>query len=214
MIRPVYRWMTSGVHQEPTFPGSSAYWEGRYVNGGNSGVGSYGKFAEFKAEVINAFVAKNDIQSVIEFGCGDGSQLKLARYPRYAGFDVSESAIKKCKETFSSDPTKTFDLVDRYGGQAADLAMSLDVIYHLVEDDVFEKYMRTLFDAGDRFVIIYSSDVDYSQPEKHVKHRKFSRWVQQFHPDFRLREHILNRYPFRGDATEGSFADFFIYERI
>jgi hypothetical protein len=46
-------------------------------------VGSYGKFAAFKAEVLNAFVQEMRVDTVIEFGCGDGNQLTLARYPLF-----------------------------------------------------------------------------------------------------------------------------------
>ncbi len=216
LVRPVYRWMTGEAHRAPEFTGSSAYWERRYARGGNSGAGSYGKFAKFKAELINAFVAEKGIQSVVEFGCGDGNQLRLARYPSYAGFDVSATAINTCREMFASDPTKTFNLLHDYRGQVSDLALSLDVIYHLVEDGVFENYMRMLFGAARRFVIIYSSDVDDNRRQMgvHVRHRKFSIWVQENRPDFRLVERIPNRYPYRGDHTEGSLADFFIYERV
>lgn len=215
LIRPVYRWMTGRAHPAPEFRRSSTYWEDRYASGGNSGTGSYGKFAEFKAQVINAFLAEKGIQSVLEFGCGDGNQLKLARYPRYAGFDVSVSAIKNCRETFAGDPTKAFHLLDDYRGEGADLALSLDVIYHLVEDRLFENYMRTLFGAKCRFVIVYSSDVEDSTGRMgpHVRHRKFSSWIQQVHPEFRLLKHIPNRYPYHEDSGEGSFADFFVYER-
>ena len=79
------------------------------------------KFALFKAEIINTFIAEHGVQSVIEFGCGDGNQLTLARYPIYIGFDVSETAINKCKEIFAADPTKTFDVMFRYSGQKGDL---------------------------------------------------------------------------------------------
>lgn len=68
--------------------------------GGNSGVGSYGMFAEFKAGVINDFVSMNNIQSVVEFGCGDGNQLKLANYPIYKGYDVSKAAVASCRKLF------------------------------------------------------------------------------------------------------------------
>ena len=54
---------------------SSKYWENRYKAGGNSGSGSYSNLAIFKAEIINSFVKDNKIESVIEFGCGDGQQL-------------------------------------------------------------------------------------------------------------------------------------------
>jgi SAM-dependent methyltransferase len=197
------------------FHGSGSYWEERYAKGGSSGVGSYGKFAEFKAEVINAFVAERNVRSVIELGCGDGNQLALANYPEYLGFDVSEVAIDLCRRRFASDPSRRFAAMSRYAGEQADLALSLDVIYHLVEDDVFEQYMRMLFAAARRYVIVYSSDTedDAEHGAAHVRHRQFSRWIGQNLPEWRLLERIPNRYPYRGDYREGSFSDFFIYGR-
>ena len=123
------------------FPGSAPYWERRYVSGGNSGIGSYGKLAEFKARVVNDFVRENNITSIIEYGCGDGNQLRSADYPRYLGFDVSPAAVSKCQQIFAQDPTKQFRLISQYAGETAELTLSLDVIYHLVEDDVFDSYM-------------------------------------------------------------------------
>jgi hypothetical protein len=75
--------------------------------------------------------------------------------------------------------------------------------------------MRTLFAAADRFVIIYSSDADDAGRDdgSHVRHRRFTRWVREHLPEWTLVERIPNAYPFRGDYREGSFADFFIYER-
>lgn len=46
------------------------------MQGGTSGAGSYGVLAEFKAEVINSLLLEHSILTAIEFGCGDGSQLK------------------------------------------------------------------------------------------------------------------------------------------
>ena len=40
---------------------TSDYWEARYAAGGNSGKGSGGVFAEFKAEIVNTFVREHDI---------------------------------------------------------------------------------------------------------------------------------------------------------
>ena len=89
----------------------------------------------------------------MEFGCGDGHQLALADYPCYIGLDVSAAAIRLCKDRFSDDRTKSFFLydgecfVDRVGLFSADLGISLDVVYHLVEDAVFDAYMRHLFES-------------------------------------------------------------------
>lgn len=197
------------------FPGSVAYWEKRYAIGGNSGVGSYGPFAEFKADVLNGFVATHHVQTVIDFGCGDGNQLSLAKYPTYLGFDVSATAISRCQKLFDSDSQKSFRLMSEYNNEKADLALSIDVIYHLVEDNVFEQYMRMLFKASNRYVIIYASDSDDNQGYEgtHVRHRRFTRWIQNNLPNWKLAEHLPNRYPYRGDYLKGSFAEFFIYEK-
>ncbi|MGB6192692.1 MAG: hypothetical protein WBF42_09515, partial [Terracidiphilus sp.] len=43
---------------------SAEYWEQRYKAGGNSGVGSYSRLAEFKAEFLNRFVEEHQIATV------------------------------------------------------------------------------------------------------------------------------------------------------
>lgn len=199
-----------------TFSNSGSYWDRHYQSGGNSGEGSYNRLAEFKAEIVNTFVQDHGIASVIEHGCGDGNQLTLATYPTYTGFDVSPTAVAWCTKKFAADPTKSFKTVSADAGERADLAMSLDVIYHLIEDSVFDAYMRRLFETATRFVIIYSSNkVDNPAPRPpHVMHRKFSDWIDANAPDWTLREHIPNRYPLTAEAPhDTSFADFFIYEK-
>jgi SAM-dependent methyltransferase len=192
---------------------SAEYWSERYRDGGHSGAGSYGRLAEFKAEVLNAFVARHAITTVIEFGSGDGAQLELATYPRYVGYDVAERSLQLCRERFAGDPTKAFVHTDAYAGEQAELSLSLDVIYHLVEDPVFELYMTRLFDAGERFVIVYASNVDEATTASHVRHRRFTDWVAAHRPEFTLVEHIPNRYPLVSDPAEESFADFFVFAR-
>jgi len=199
------------------FRDSIAYWERRYSRGGDSGPGSRGRLALFKAEVVNDFVQKQGVGSVIEFGCGDGAQLALARYPSYTGLDVSRTALRRCRERFADDPTKSFFLydpscfVDHQGVLRADLALSLDVIFHLVEDGVFELYMRHLFSSATRFVLIYSKDDDQRATVGHVRNRRFTPWVEQNLPGWLLIERIQNEYPWQGDLASGSESEFFIY---
>ena len=59
---------------------------------------------------MNRLVKEQQVNTVIEYGCGDGNQLKLAEYPSYTGFDVSPVAVKKCETIFSNDVSKTFRL--------------------------------------------------------------------------------------------------------
>jgi len=202
-------------HRPSGFDSSRAYWERRYASGGSSGVGSYHHLAEFKAEVINKFVSDHQIKSVIEFGSGDGNQLTLANYPNYLGLDVSNTAILFCRERFQNDDTKRFCHLSEYNGETAELTLSLDVIYHLIEDTAYFEHMDKLFRAAERFVIIYANDTDET-PEgtpPHVKFRKFTDWVAAYALDWQLLDHIPNRYPLIDSEKTGSFADFFIYGR-
>ena len=198
------------------FPGSVGFWEQHYATGGLSGPGSYGQLAEFKAEVLNGFVRDEEIRSVVEFGCGDGNQLTLADYPSYVGLDVSATAIQICNERFAQDPTKRFLLYDPDKPQlevSADLALSLDVLYHLVEDGVFERYLQDLFQSADRFVGIYSSDIEVPSTAAYVKHRAFTPWVSRHLPRWELFRVVENPSRYSGDASTGSHADFRFFRR-
>ena len=81
---------------------SSEYWNNRYIKGGNSGSGSYNNLAQFKADIINNFINNNKIISIIDYGVGDGNQLKLINTinKKYTGIDISKNIILKCKEEF------------------------------------------------------------------------------------------------------------------
>ena len=115
---------------------------------------------------------------------------------------------------FYFDNHKTFHKMDDYSGEKAELAISLDVIYHLIEDSVFETYMHCLFNAATAFVIIYSSN-DEKIPNKaaHVKHRCFAKWVAKNKNKWKLQQVITNQYPWKGKTETGSFSDFYIYTK-
>src|SRR5262245_1803168 len=95
------------LHRQKDFA-SDQYWESRYRSGGNSGSGSYNRLAQYKADVLNKFVSDNNVGSVIEFGSGDGAQLRLAHYPQYVGVDVSRTVLEATIRQFADDPTKRF----------------------------------------------------------------------------------------------------------
>jgi len=215
LLGPLARQL-SLAYRKRRFKGSSDYWIERYKKGGNSGEGSYNKFAVFKAEVINAFVEKNVVNYVIEFGCGDGNQLKYMKYPMYTGVDISPEAVTLCRKAFSGDSAKRFMLLEDYDGATAELSLSLDVIYHLVEDEVFSAYMELLFSASSKYVIIYSSNQDSQDDNQipYVRHRLFTEWIEENKPDWKLINHIHNRYSRSEFGEDGSQADFFIYQKV
>ena len=200
------------------FVNSTDYWIKRYEVGGNSGAGSYGNLAEYKAEFLNDFVKKTCVSSVIEFGCGDGNNLGLFEFPNYLGLDISDLVIKNNRMKFKHDLNLAFLVSDAQHKFTfkADLTLSLDVIYHLIEDTVFESYMSALFDSSNQFVIIYSSNEDYAHPAQHVRHRKFDKWIEKNRPNYDLYEEIRNPHKaeLTGSDSDRSFADFYVFKRI
>lgn len=207
LIRKIYR----TLKPLKPFKDSASYWEERYKSGGTSGDGSYGKLALFKARIVNDFVKEQQIHDVIEHGCGDGNQLKLAQYKSYIGFDVSPESIAICRKIFESDSLMSFCTNDEYGGETAELSLSLDVLFHLVEDTVFENYMKRLFQSASRFVIIYSSNID-REAMRHERHRVFTTYVENNFPGWELVQKIPNDYSQTVNGADGSLSDFYIYK--
>jgi cyclopropane fatty-acyl-phospholipid synthase-like methyltransferase len=202
------------------FQGSRNYWEKRYSMGGNSGKGSYGESAEFKSDILNNFVHDNNISSVTEYGCGNGNQLRYAEYPQYIGLDISEQAVELSGELFAKDPSKHFSIYDPDEFEinkqrfTSDLVLSLDVIYHLVEDEVYRKYLQNIFNSAKRYVVIYSSneEVHGMLHSRHVRHRNFASDIAQWFPSWEVKEVIKNRV--LQDQPEGKepSVDFFILQ--
>jgi|SaaInlV_120m_DNA_3_1039746.scaffolds.fasta_scaffold00273_10 hypothetical protein len=198
---------------------SADYWEARYRDGGTSGSGSYGRLAKWKAQVLNDFVSKHAITRVLELGSGDGNQLSLANYSGYVGFDVSEMAVTQCRKRFA-DRDWSFNVyspenVHRLGmSYDPKLVMSLDVIFHLIEDQVFDDYMRSLFSMNPEYVVIYSSNGNFSVQNVHVRNWTFTDWIAQNVPEWILIEKIENPYPWdAANQDETSFADFYIFRK-
>ena len=195
---------------------SARYWEARYQQGGHSGAGSYGNLADYKAAFINAFIQSNEINSVLDFGCGDGNLLSLLRVPSYTGVDVSPTTLAACAKRFRARPNHYFHLFDALQpNDHAELTLSIDVIFHLIEDSVFRNYLTALFTRAAKYVLVYASNTDQAWPDAHVRHRRFTDSIARDFPDWRLAAHLPNPYAYRPQQPETtSFADFFVYAKI
>jgi hypothetical protein len=178
---------------------SKEYWENRYKSGDDSGIGSKGIIAQYKAAIINNFVKENNVQTVCELGCGD-IQFSLYNVPEFTGYDVSDFVIERNKKLYEHKFTTLMSDLTSY-----DLTMSLDVILHLIEDEVYYQYMKDLFRLSKKYVIIYSPDRDQIFSGIHNKFRKFTSDVPK---EFKLIELINN--PYKGEYTQ---ADFYIFKK-
>lgn len=198
---------------------SAQFWNNIYLHNGTSGSGSYNRLAEFKAEVVNAFLDEMKIQSIAEIGCGDGNQLSLIHYPRYVGVDVSEAVIEKDRVQFQKYANYEFyhSLTerDRYIHRTFELTISMDVIFHLLEDNVFSQYIDDLFMLSKKYVVIYSSNHEEYTPWPEYRHRNFTGYVSEHFPNWKLVKYIPNKYPYKiGQESTTSASDFYIYQKL
>ncbi|KKR21164.1 MAG: hypothetical protein UT48_C0012G0023 [Parcubacteria group bacterium GW2011_GWE2_39_37] len=163
------------------------YWNKRYQEGGNSGKGSYGELFEYKTNYINEFIETNNIKSLIDFGCGDGNQIKSLAPIKYLGFDVAMSSINICRNSYNDDENKSFMLYDpNYFSNnnfiGSELVISLDVLYHIIDEEDFIKTINDIFSCSNKFVILFTSfDRFTDEPYKagtHVRHRDTLRYLK------------------------------------
>lgn len=209
----VVKWLQRSRYQDFS---SSSYWDERYRTGGTSGAGSYGNLANFKAQVINEIILASKITSGLEFGCGDGNNLKLYNFTKYTGVDVSNKALEICRRKFEHDSSKRFIHYSESSSEKAEITLSMDVIFHLVEDQVFLDYMDRLFGCSQRFVLIYSSCVNYRPAEQHVRHRNFLKLVADRYPEWQIVQVVPNKYPAKDITVQEdgfSFSDFYLFAK-
>ena len=169
------------------------YWENRYKSGRDSGAGSYGDEAEYKALIINTIIDEFEIKTIQEVGVGDGNNLQYYNIKEYyIGYDISQEAINICLQKFT-DNTKYFFTTDKHKlGFNADLCLCLDVLFHQVEDNLYEETLDLLFKTNAKFVLIYSYDSDdNTQMSAHMKMRKVTDDIKKY-TDYEMLQLIHN----------------------
>jgi glycosyltransferase involved in cell wall biosynthesis len=204
-----------------TKPSTKDYWDNRYKQGYSAGSCSYGRLANFKAAVINDFIAQYEIKAIADLGYGDGYQTGLFDVEKYYGYEISSKAVERCSNIFASDSSKVFSLYEPQKNDfklipPVELSISLDVLYHIVEDDIYNAHMRDLFGLSNRFVIIYANNTDIQNNNKsYLRFRKFTNWVKDNLSEWTLSGFIPNQYPYDPEfGKTTSICDFYFFSKM
>lgn len=187
---------------------SREYWEERYKAEGNSGDGSYGSNGQFKIDVLNTYFDKIQPLGVLDFGVGDFTYFSVftGRNFKFFGLDISPTKVVQLKHTFGENAEFSFaTTIYDFDDALYDHAISLDVIFHLVEDSTYTNYINHITRLPIESIVIYSSNFNDNKWELHVRHRRFV-------PDilsrgFELIEYIPN-------PTHSTDSDFYFFKRI
>lgn len=190
------------------------YWDRRYREGRTSGAGSEGEEGHYKARYVNDFIRDNAITSVIDWGCGDGQVLELLQvgpmhtpYVAYTGIDVSTTILERNRQRFREFVFATPDEAQTPDREwTADLALSMDVLFHLPDDADFFAYLNQLFNSATRFVLIYSTNHAGGRTARHVLRREFTPDIAKYFPEWNLKTVET--------PLHAGLASFFVYEKI
>lgn len=197
---------------------NTAYWDQRWGAGTGLGDGSRGRLAEFKLTTVQNMVDRLNVKSVVDVGCGDGSQLASLKVSGYRGLDISERAIEIASKHTEANRLYSVMDEDAIGAEEiADMSISLDVIIHL-DTDALCSHLDLLFHLSRRYVLIYSAN-HTGDGLALASHMHFTEFVSCIEERYGLTpiEHVLNAYPavFRkGRIQPGtSFCDFYLYDK-
>ena len=152
------------------------YWDKRYKTG-NSGVGSYGKWLDFKLQKIKEI---RGVSSVLDVGFGDlntGLQVMLFfSKASYLGLDISEMALQQAKSK-NLDKRFNFKLIkDSCFSYPSDLVLCLDVLFHITQNEDYENMLKSLKRSWKKhmFLTVYKDECVSLKTASHMKIRKFS----------------------------------------
>ncbi|MDO5510418.1 MAG: class I SAM-dependent methyltransferase [Weeksellaceae bacterium] len=190
-----------------------SYWERKYTAGKNGGKGSMRNLGAFKASIVNNFISENNINSVIDWGCGQGQMVSMIKAVNYIGIDLSRTAIRRCKKRIAGDEHKQFLHYSMYKGQQAELSLSMDVLCYQPTQHTYQEHLQQLFGSSTKWVIIYAYD-GQMQHSVHCHSRRFLPDIEHWFPDFELAQFIPNKYPFSAtDSSNTSYSDFYIFRK-
>lgn len=132
------------------------YWNNRYQGGRTSGDGSYGKEMERKVLLIRDLIKAcyPPIKTVLDFGCGDfnlGKEFLKHIDVQYTGYDFSETIVKRNEELYGTDSVK---FTNKLPTKKSDVVICMDVLFHVVDDEEYEKTLKTLYNSYSRYLIV------------------------------------------------------------
>jgi trans-aconitate methyltransferase len=185
-----------------TWDGVLDYWRNRHRRRRGTwqavGSGSVGHLAEWKVDLVNTLVCENGARSLLDLGCGDGRVSEGFEVETYLGLDPSPVAVAEARKRVGD---RTGWSVQEYEPAAimgqtppADVSVSLDVVFHLIDDRLYFAYLTHLFHCTRMAVGIYSTNWD-GPAHAHMRHRNVEQDVADWFPGWYLDESVAPPWP-------------------
>jgi 2-polyprenyl-3-methyl-5-hydroxy-6-metoxy-1,4-benzoquinol methylase len=130
------------------------YWDRRYKQGGTSGSGSKGKEREWRWNVIQEYI--QNINEVVDVGCGDLSFWEGKTCDDYTGIDISEKIIIKNR---MKRPDWDFIIAsaDEFiEGLMKECVFCIGVLFHVMDDEIYKHIIINLCKYSKKYIVVYS----------------------------------------------------------
>ena len=132
-------------------------WNHHYEAGGKSAEDdNYREPTRWKHDILNRFYTPGK-DTIIDVGCGDLQFWKddLTPGDKYTGIDISETIAAKNHEKY---PNQTFIAAssDHTQNIKADVVICIDMLYHIMDDEVYLKTLGNLKKYAGSTILIYT----------------------------------------------------------
>lgn len=182
------------------------YWNRRYQRGSGSSFEPHEGVINFETGLINEFIKKHEIKSVLDMGCGDGSVFqRLRNLPIYHGMDISSIIIARMQQKYEKDDSRMFFEPHTMPDYYYDLVISIDTIYHLVNDHEYIDYLEKLEKKCKNYLIISSTNYNAYYGGGYIRHRAFLKDIKDL--GFKLLKKVDS--PFDTDQC-----GYFVFEKL
>ena len=202
------------------------YWETRLKQHSNlEGVGCQGRskawnYILYKSKIRTVNRALNKINlnlegcKALDIGTGVGFWIEylLGKKVNYiTGIDIALSSIEFCNKKCENlknlkfvhgDISDNIFVYDNLLRKGYDLSTAFDVLYHITDEDEFQKTLHDIFSCSTKYIILYTIIHEYeSEPNSHIMYRDTMAYLSKI-PDFKVERILEQKY------KEVSSADF------
>jgi hypothetical protein len=141
------------------------FWDFRYTHAPElgSGVGSRGRTAEYKRDLLRHLITDRQPATVLDVGCGDQYVSSALPTEGYLGIDISSAVVERNRDLY---PGRRFECLDFAAQEVtvptAEAVVCLDVLIHLDSPDTYQTFVQRLVASTERFGLIagYEAEPD------------------------------------------------------
>ena len=128
------------------------YWDQRYASGGSSGGGSIGPLRDWKWGILEFYL--DEINHVIDYGCGDLSFWEGRTCSDYLGIDVSDEILRRNRSMRPEWEFLSTDALFACPNLRKPVVLCFDVLFHIIPEDDFLRVLTNISNLSSEWIFV------------------------------------------------------------